>query len=52
LAINKTKIKEIKSFLQNHHNTSILAVTKNRDIIEIKELIKNDFLLFGENRVQ
>jgi len=52
LAINQIKIREIKSFLQNHKNTSILAVTKNRDIVEIKKLIENDFYLFGENRVQ
>ena len=52
MAINKIKIREIKSFLQNHKNTSILAVTKNRDIVEIKKLIENDFYLFGENRVQ
>lgn len=52
MAINKLKIREIKSFLQNHKNTSILAVTKNRDIVEIKKLIENDFYLFGENRVQ
>lgn len=52
MAINQIKIREIKSFLQNHKNTSILAVTKNRDIVEIKKLIENDFYLFGENRVQ
>ena len=52
MAINKIKIEEIKSFLQDHKDTSLLAVTKNRDIFEIKKLIEYGFFLFGENRVQ
>ena len=52
MAINKIKIEEIKSFLQDHKDTSLLAVTKNRDIFEIKKLIQYGFFLFGENRVQ
>ena len=52
MAINKLKIKEIKSFIQDYNNVSLLAVTKNRDVHDINKLIENHFTLFGENRVQ
>ena len=52
MTTNKLKIKEIKSFLKDYNNVSLLAVTKNRDAHDINELIENHFTLFGENRVQ
>ena len=51
MPIKYKKLSEIKT-ISNIHKVQLVAVTKNRSVDDIFELIKSDVHLFGENRVQ
>ena len=51
MSINLNNLSQLKRLTHNQ-NIQFVAVTKNREINEILELINNDINLFGENRVQ
>lgn len=50
--INFDQLSKIKNNLKKSPNSSLLIVTKNRNIETIKDLIKEGYLSFGENKVQ
>ncbi len=53
MTVNFNNIDKVKSSIQEYNqNSKLLIVTKNQSIEDIKLLIKNNFQLFGENRVQ
>jgi len=52
LNINFDQLSQINNNLKKSPNSSLLIVTKNRDIETIKDLIKEGYLSFGENKVQ
>lgn len=52
MPVNYNNLKEINSTISNYDNARLMAVTKNRETYDVKELIKKGVTLFGENRVQ
>ena len=52
LTLNFNNLNEINETLKHYSNSELLIVSKNRSISVIKELIKNGYTHFGENRVQ
>ena len=52
MPINYSQLKIIDKVLRKHPYAKLQIVTKNRDIITIKELIEKGYTLFGENKVQ
>lgn len=52
MPINLDNLSELKKNLDNYPQARLIAVTKNRSIAEIKQLLKMNINLFGENRVQ
>ena len=52
MSINLDNLSEIKKHLDNYPQANLIAVTKNRSIAEIKQLLKMNINSFGENRVQ
>ena len=45
-------MKKVDSSLKPFLNARLMIVSKNRSLEDIKELIKNNYKIFGENRVQ
>ena len=52
MPVNYSQLKIINKVLRKHPYAKLQIVTKNRDIITIKELIEKGYTLFGENKVQ
>ena len=52
MSINFHQLSEINRNLKKYPNTSLLIVTKNRDVEIIKSLINEGYSNFGENKVQ
>ena len=52
MSINYDQLSEIKKTLQRFPNARLQIVTKNRDEKIVRELIRNGYYLFGENKVQ
>ncbi len=52
MSVNYSQLKIINKVLSKHPYAKLQIVTKNRDIITIKELIEKGYTLFGENKVQ
>ena len=50
--INLENLNLIKNTILKYHSAELMVVTKNRSIEDISELIKLNFSLFGENKVQ
>jgi len=50
--INFNSLKLIENDIAQFKNVELMIVTKNRDIDIIKSLIKNNYRIFGENKVQ
>ena len=52
MAVNYSQLKIINNVLSKYPSANLQIVTKNRDIIIVKELIEKGYTLFGENKVQ
>tara|TARA_B100000989_G_scaffold257252_1_gene206728 strand:- start:2492 stop:3130 length:639 start_codon:yes stop_codon:yes gene_type:complete len=52
LNINFDQLSQINNNLKKSPNSSLLIVTKNRNTETIKDLIKEGYFSFGENKVQ
>lgn len=52
MSVNYSQLKIINKVLSKYPYAKLQIVTKNRDIITIKELIEKGYTLFGENKVQ
>ncbi len=52
MTINYKNLKKVDSSLKPFLNARLMIVSKNRSLEDIKELIKNNYKIFGENRVQ
>ena len=52
MAVNYSQLKIINNVLSKYPTANLQIVTKNRDIIIVKELIEKGYTLFGENKVQ
>ena len=52
MSVNYSQLKIINNVLSKHPSAKLQIVTKNRDIIIVKELIEKGYTLFGENKVQ
>tara|TARA_B100002019_G_scaffold93567_1_gene80679 strand:+ start:210 stop:851 length:642 start_codon:yes stop_codon:yes gene_type:complete len=52
LSINYPNLEIINQDLLPHKQTQLLIVSKNQAIEDIRKLLLNGYLLFGENRVQ
>ena len=52
MSVNYNQLKIINNVLSKHPSAKLQIVTKNRDIIIVKELIEKGYTLFGENKVQ
>ena len=52
MSINYDQLSDIKKTLQKFPNARLQIVTKNRDEKIVRELIRNGYYLFGENKVQ
>ena len=52
MSINYDQLSDIKKTLQRFPNARLQIVTKNRDEKIVRELIRNGYYLFGENKVQ
>ena len=51
MSINLNKVTELKK-LSDENKIQLVAVTKNRNTQDIENLINQNILNFGENRVQ
>ena len=52
MSINYDQLRDIEKTLQKFPNARLQIVTKNRDEKIVRELIRNGYYLFGENKVQ
>jgi len=52
LTINFKELYNIEKALENYKKSKLLIVSKNQSFSSVKNLIKNGYNLFGENRVQ
>ena len=52
MSINYPNLEIINQDLLPHKQTQLLIVSKNQAIEDIRKLLLNGYLLFGENRVQ
>jgi len=52
LTINFKSLENVVNEIARYRNSELMIVTKNRSTSDIETLIKKDFKLFGENKVQ
>ena len=52
MSINFDELENITNLTNKYKKTELLIVTKNRDLDDVKILVKKGYRLFGENRVQ
>ena len=52
MTINFKSLENVVNEIARYRNSELMIVTKNRSTSDIETLIKKDFKLFGENKVQ
>ena len=52
MTINFKSLENVVNEIARYRNSELMIVTKNRSTSDIETLIKRDFKLFGENKVQ
>ena len=52
MTVNYHNLNKILDVVKHYDLAKLLIVTKNQNLNDIRELINNDFKIFGENRVQ
>lgn len=52
MSINHENLKKVFNSLKKENAIDLMAVTKNRSLQDVRELIANGVNIFGENRVQ
>ena len=52
MSINLANLSILKKYLEKYPHANLVAVTKNRTIEDIEQLLKMNISRFGENRVQ
>ena len=52
MTINFKSLENVVTEIARYRNSELMIVTKNRSTSDIETLIKKDFKLFGENKVQ